>query len=126
MYVYLMIGRFRIGWMPDTSVHPNPHIPHVRLILLRENIPEGEKLLIIRDGERCVLKPLSELEPALKEDLLLAEKIEQAFEEYRKGTFTKKTAADFSDDMASWEQLYITHTLKRSSTRSKIPSSKNG
>jgi len=69
---------------------------------MRGDIPEGEKLLIIRDGERFILKPLAELEPALKDDLLFAEKTERAFEEYRKGTFTKKTAAGFSDDMASW------------------------
>jgi len=69
---------------------------------MRENIPEGEKLLIIRDGERYILKPLSELEPALKEDLLFAEKTEQAFEEYRKGTFTKKTADKFTDELATW------------------------
>jgi len=69
---------------------------------MRADIPEGEKLLIIRDGGRYILKPLAGLEPALKEDLLFAEKTEQAFEEYRKGTFTKKTAREFSDELASW------------------------
>lgn len=69
---------------------------------MRENIPEGEKLLIIRDGERYILKPLAGLEPALKEDLLFAEKTEQAFEEYHKGAFTKKTASGFRDELASW------------------------
>jgi AbrB family looped-hinge helix DNA binding protein len=69
---------------------------------MREHLPAGEKLLIIRDGERYILKPLSELEPALKEDLLFAEKTEQAFEEYRKGMFTKKTADEFTDELASW------------------------
>jgi len=69
---------------------------------MRTDIPEGERLLIIKDGERYILKPLAELEPALKEDLLFAEKTEQAFEEYRKGTFTKKTADEFTDELASW------------------------
>ena len=69
---------------------------------MRENIPEGEKLLIIREGQRYILKPLAELEPALKEDLMFAEKTEQAFEEYRKGSFTKKTADEFTDELASW------------------------
>ena len=69
---------------------------------MRENVPEGEKLLIIRDGERYILKPLTELEPALKEDLLFAEKTEQAFEECRKGAFTKKTVSGFRDELASW------------------------
>jgi len=69
---------------------------------MRENILEGEKLLIIRDGERYIIKPLAELEPALKEDLLFAEKTERAFEEYHKGAFTKKAASGFRDELASW------------------------
>jgi AbrB family looped-hinge helix DNA binding protein len=69
---------------------------------MRADIPEGEKFLIIRDGERYILKPLSGLEPALKEELLFAEKTEQAFEEYRKGTFTRKTADEFTDELAAW------------------------
>ncbi|MFA6364636.1 AbrB/MazE/SpoVT family DNA-binding domain-containing protein [Methanoregula sp.] len=69
---------------------------------MRVDLPEGERLLIIRDGERYILKPLAELEPALKEGLLFAEKTEQAFEEYRKGTFTQKTADKFTDKLASW------------------------
>jgi len=57
---------------------------------MRENVPEGEKLLIIRDGERYILKPLAGLEPALKEDLLFAEKTEQAFEETIKARLRKR------------------------------------
>lgn len=69
---------------------------------MRTNLPEGEKLLIIRDGERYILKPLTDLEPALQEDILFAEKTEQAFEEYTKGTFHKKKAGEFIDEMSSW------------------------
>ena len=69
---------------------------------MRTDLPEGERLLIIRDGERIILKSLTELEPALQEDILFAEKTEQAFEEYSKGTFTKKKAGDFIDEMKSW------------------------
>jgi len=69
---------------------------------MRTNLPEGEKLLIIRDGERYILKPLTELEPALQEDILFAEKTEQAFEEYTKGTFHKKKAGEFIDEISSW------------------------
>jgi AbrB family looped-hinge helix DNA binding protein len=41
---------------------------------MRKNLPEGEKLLIIREGERIILKLLGELEPALQEDILFAKK----------------------------------------------------
>jgi len=69
---------------------------------MRTDLQEGEKILIIRNGERYILKPLTELEPALQEDILFAEKTEQAFEEYKKGTFTTKKEREFIDEMGSW------------------------
>jgi len=69
---------------------------------MRADIPEGEKLLIIRDGTRIILKPLSDIEPAVREDMVFAEKTEQALEEYSKGAFVKKNADAFIDEMKSW------------------------
>jgi AbrB family looped-hinge helix DNA binding protein len=69
---------------------------------MRADFPEGEKLLVIHDGERIILKPLSEIEPAVREDILFAEKTEQALEEYSRGAFTRKKADAFIDEMKSW------------------------
>ncbi len=69
---------------------------------MRTNLPEGEKLLVICDGERIILKPLLVIEPAVREDIIFAEKTEQALEEYSKGTFTKKKAGDFIKEMDAW------------------------
>jgi AbrB family looped-hinge helix DNA binding protein len=69
---------------------------------MRADLPEGEKLLVIHDGERIILKPLSDIEPAVREDILFAKKTEQALDEYSKGTFNKKNAGDFIDEMGSW------------------------
>ena len=69
---------------------------------MRTDLLEGEKLLIIREGERIILKPLGELEPALREDILFAEKTEKAFEEFKKGTFTRKEKGTFIDELSSW------------------------
>jgi AbrB family looped-hinge helix DNA binding protein len=69
---------------------------------MRSNLPEGERILIIRDGERIILKPLSEIEPAVREDILFAERTEQALGEYSKGMFAKKKEGDFIDEMKSW------------------------
>ena len=69
---------------------------------MRKDLSQGEELLIIRDGERYILKPLHELEPSLKEDSLFAEKTERAFEEYQKGVFTRKPGQAFIDELASW------------------------
>lgn len=69
---------------------------------MRTDLPEGEKILIIKDGERIILKPLTDLEPALRDDVLFAEKTEQAFGEYKKGTFIRKKEDEFIDEIASW------------------------
>jgi AbrB family looped-hinge helix DNA binding protein len=69
---------------------------------MRTDLPEGEKILIIREGKRIILKPLTDIEPALREDILFAEKTETAFGEYSKGNFTKKKAGDFIKKMDSW------------------------
>ena len=69
---------------------------------MRADLPEGEKLLIIRDGERIILKPLAEIEPAVREDIIFAEKTEQALGEYSRGAYTKKNADAFIDEMKTW------------------------
>jgi AbrB family looped-hinge helix DNA binding protein len=69
---------------------------------MRKNLSEGEELLIIREGARYILKPLDELEPALRDDILFAEKTEEAFSEYRKGSFIIKEKDAFLDELASW------------------------
>lgn len=69
---------------------------------MRTDLPEGEKILIIKEGERIILKPLTDLEPALRDDILFAEKTEQAFEEYKKGTFIRKKEGEFIDELDSW------------------------
>jgi len=69
---------------------------------MRKDLLEGEKLLIIREGERIILKPFDELKPALREDILFAEKTEKAFEEFKKGTFTRIEEGKFIDELSSW------------------------
>jgi AbrB family looped-hinge helix DNA binding protein len=69
---------------------------------MRDNLSEGEELLIIREGERYILKPLDELKPALKDDILFAEKTEEAFIEYQKGSFKRTEKDTFLDELASW------------------------
>jgi looped-hinge helix DNA binding domain, AbrB family len=67
---------------------------------IRRGLSEGEQLLVMREGNRFILKPLKDLEPALKEDILFAEMTERAVPEFEKGKCT--TSADFIDDLESW------------------------
>ncbi len=69
---------------------------------MRSGLSEGEQILVIRDGNQFILKPLEDLEPALKDDILFAEKTEHEVLEFEKGKFSKKSGADFIDDLKSW------------------------
>jgi len=66
---------------------------------MRSDLEEGAPLLIIREGDRFILKPLEDLEPAVREDILFAEKTERAFLTYEKGGFSGKKDADFIEDL---------------------------
>jgi AbrB family looped-hinge helix DNA binding protein len=69
---------------------------------MRKDLAEGEKILVIKDGDRFILKPLADLEPALQEDLLFAERTESALLEYEKGNCIHKSDREFLHDLSSW------------------------
>lgn len=69
---------------------------------MRKDLLEEERILIIREGGRIILKPLTAIEPALRDDILFAEKTEKALDDYSKGTISKKNERDFVDALRSW------------------------
>jgi len=69
---------------------------------MRSDLAEGEQFLVIREGDRFILKPLEDLEPAVREDIIFAEKTERAFLEYEKGEFSRKEETDFIEELESW------------------------
>lgn len=69
---------------------------------MRKGLPEGKRLLVIREGDRFILKPLDDLEPSVREDILFAEETEKAFLEFQRGKFTTKRGHEFIDELESW------------------------
>ncbi len=69
---------------------------------LREDMEEGEQLIIIKNGHQLILKKASEMDKNLKEDLEFAKRTEEAWERYEKGEFKKSTAKDFLRDLEKW------------------------
>jgi len=69
---------------------------------MRSDLVEGAQLLITREGDRFILKPLEDLEPAVREDILFAERTERAFLAYEKGGFSGKKDTDLIEDLISW------------------------
>ena len=69
---------------------------------LREDLKEGDQLLIIKNDHQFILKKASEMDKSLKEDLVFAKRTEKAWERYEKGEFTTSTAQDFLRDLEKW------------------------
>ena len=62
---------------------------------LREDIHAGDEFLIIKDDDRIILKNMENVAEDLKDDLIFAERVEKAWQEYDKGKFVKKSKEDF-------------------------------
>ena len=68
----------------------------------REDIKEGEQLIIIKNNNQLILKKVNKLDKNLKEDLEFAKNTEAAWECYEKGEFKSSTAKDFLKDLKKW------------------------
>jgi AbrB family looped-hinge helix DNA binding protein len=62
---------------------------------LRKDIMIGDEFLIVKDEDRMVIKNLKSLAIDIKDDILFAKKIDEAWAEYDKGKFVKKSKEDF-------------------------------
>ena len=71
-------------------VIPNP---------LRGDIQTGDEFLIVKDDQRMILKNIKDMAKGLKEDLIFAERVEKAWQDYDKGKFVKKSKGDFLKEL---------------------------
>ena len=69
---------------------------------LREDMKEGDQLIIIKTDHQLILKKARELDKNLKEDIEFAQRTEAAWERYEKGEFKVSTAKDFLKDLEKW------------------------
>ncbi len=66
---------------------------------LRKDIKNGDEFLMVEDQGRIILKNLKEISKDLRDDLLFAEKVEKAWQEYDKGRFITKSKEDFLKEL---------------------------
>lgn len=60
---------------------------------LRKGIKTGDEFLIVKDENRLILKNVKDLD--IKDDLIFAERVEKAWQDYEKGKFVSKSKEDF-------------------------------
>ena len=66
---------------------------------LRDDIHSGDEFLMVKDGGRIILKSMKSLATKLKEDLIFAERVEKAWQEYDKGKFKTKSKDQFLKEL---------------------------
>ncbi len=66
---------------------------------MREDIIEGEKLLIIKNDTQLILQKATELNKKLEGDLKFARRTEEAYKKYEKGEFTSSSAEEFLKEL---------------------------
>ena len=54
---------------------------------MREDIPEGEKLVIIKNNDQLIMKKASTMDKNLQHDILFAKRTEEALKRYKGGDF---------------------------------------
>ena len=69
---------------------------------MRKNIPEGEKLLILQEGDQLVIKKLQDLDTNFKEEIEFARRTEEAWKSYEKGEFIAMDADEFLKKLKTW------------------------
>jgi len=69
---------------------------------MREGIEEGDKLVVIRNGDQLILKKAEDFDKNLEDDLEFARRTEEAWKRYEKGEFIEMDFDDFIEEMKKW------------------------
>ena len=69
---------------------------------MRKNIKEGEKIVIIQNGNQLILKKAEDFSKNIEEDLIFAKRTEEAWKRYDKGEFVSMDFDDFLKEVKKW------------------------
>jgi AbrB family looped-hinge helix DNA binding protein len=69
---------------------------------MRINFKEGDEFLIIKDGDRIILKKAENLTEQMKEDLEFARRTEEAYQRIEAGEGIRMDFDEFIKEMEKW------------------------
>lgn len=69
---------------------------------MRENLKEGDEILIIKDEDRIILKKADKVTEEMKEDLEFAKRTEEAYKRIGAGEGIHMDFDDFINEMKKW------------------------
>ena len=69
---------------------------------MREDLQEGEKLIIIKSNGHIIIKKASDADQAFQEDIEFAERTEKAYQDIQEGRGIKMDFDDFLEELDKW------------------------
>lgn len=69
---------------------------------MREDIHEGDKLVIIRNKDQIIMKQANKLDKNFEEDMIFAQKTEEALKNIKAGKGIKMDFDDLVEEMKNW------------------------
>jgi AbrB family looped-hinge helix DNA binding protein len=66
---------------------------------MRKDISIGDEFIIIKEGNKFILKKIVELVEDLKQEIEFAQRVEKAWDSYEKGKFKSKSAEEFLKEL---------------------------
>ena len=69
---------------------------------MRDNLHEGDKLLVFRNKDQIIMKQASKLDKNFEEDFEFAKKTEEAWKRICKGKGTEMEFDEFIDELKKW------------------------
>jgi AbrB family looped-hinge helix DNA binding protein len=69
---------------------------------MREDIEEGEKLVVIKNENQIIIEKMEFFDKNLEEDLEFARRTEEAWKQIDEGKFTSYTKDEFLKELEKW------------------------
>lgn len=69
---------------------------------MRRNLKEGDKLVIIENGDQLILKKADKFDENLKEDLEFARRTEEAYKRIEAGEYISVDSDNLLEEMQKW------------------------
>lgn len=69
---------------------------------MRKGFKEGEKLLIIKGGNKIIIEKATEIDSKLKEDMEFARRTEEGYREIEEGKYKEYSAEEFLQKIKRW------------------------
>ena len=67
---------------------------------MRQDLKEGEELVLIKNQDQIILKKMTKFNKNLKEDLEFARRTEESWKEFERGEFVSQSSEDFLKELS--------------------------